>query len=229
MLECRRCGAEIPADNVDLGTALAKCRFCNAVFGFADQLSGHKAAPSPMDIPLPRGIEVSEHGDELRLVRRWFTPALFFMLLFCVVWNGFLVFWYSVTIEGGAPLIFSLFPLIHVAVGVGLTYATVAGFVNRTHITADPGRLRIRHQPLPWPGNRELPVSELEQLYCEEHVSRTRNGTSVSYTLNAVLQGGRKLTLLKRLQDPGQAIYLEHAIEKHLGIANRPVPGELRR
>lgn len=226
VLDCRRCGAQITAENINLDTALAKCRQCHAVFGFADRLSGTRSAPPAMDVPLPEGLTMSERADTLRLERRWFRPSLFFQLLFCIGWDAFLVFWYTNVPDN---FLFVVFPLIHVAVGVGLTYATIAGFLNRTIIEAGARHLAIQHAPLPWRGNRRLPVGELQQLFCEEHVRRSDHGSTASYSLNAVLHNGRKLALVKGLPAADQALFLEHALEKHLGIANRPVPGELRR
>ncbi len=228
VLDCRRCGTQIRSENIDLSTALAKCHQCHAVFGFADRLSGAKSKPPAMDMPLPEGLSVSEHAGMLRLERRWFRPFLFFALLFCIAWDAFLVFWYT-QVGADGDVIAIVFPIAHVGAGVGLTYWTIAGFVNRTIIGASANYLTIRHQPLPWPGKRDIAVRDLQQLFCEEHVSHSKNGTSVSYSLNAVLQSGRKLALVKHLAQADQALYLEHAIEKHLGIDNRPVPGELRR
>lgn len=226
VLDCRRCGAPIPAENINLDNALAKCHQCHAVFGFADSLSGARSAPPAMAMPLPEGLTMSERVDTLRLERRWFRPILFFQLLFCIGWDAFLVFWYT-----NAPNdpIFIIFPLIHVAVGVSLTYATIAGFLNRTVIEAGTRHLAIQHTPLPWRGNRRIPVSELQQLFCEEHIRRGENGSTATYSLNAFLQNGRKLTLVKGLPAADQALFLEYTLEKHLGIANRQVPGELRR
>lgn len=228
VLDCRRCGAQIRSENINLSNALAKCDQCHAVFGFTDQLSGARSAPPAMSMPLPDGLRVSERAGMLRLERRWFRPMLFFLLLFCIAWNGFLVFWYK-HVGSDGDILAIVFPIAHVAAGVFLTYSTIAGFVNRTTVAAGEHYLTIRHGPLPWPGQREIAVRDLQQLFCQEHVTRVKDGTSVSYSLNAVLQSGRKLALVKGLPEADQALYLEHAIEKHLGITNRPVPGELRR
>jgi hypothetical protein len=226
VLDCRRCGAQILSENINLSNALAKCHQCHAVFDFADQLSGANPKPPAMSMPLPQGLSVSEQAGMLRLEHRWFRPSLFFYLLFCIVWNTFLVLWYMQA--GGKVKIEAIFTIAHVAAGVGLTYWTIAGFVNRTIIGASAHYLTIRHQPLPWPGKQHVAVRDLQQLFCQEHASNLRNDTSVSYSLNAVLQSGRKLVLVKRLPEADLALYLEHALEKHLGITNRPVPGEVR-
>jgi hypothetical protein len=229
VLDCRRCGAQIRAEDINLVKALAKCRHCHAVFGFADQMSGARPAPPPTSIPLPRGLDVSERSGVLRLERHWFQSNLFFLLIFCVCWDAFMVLWYiNVLSELSGRGLVALFPLLFVAAGAGMTYVTLAGLINSTVIEAGKTHLALRHTPLPWRGNREIWVSELQQIFCEEHVRESMNGSSTTYSLNAVLVNGRKLTLVKDLPEAAQALYLEHAIEKYLGITNRPVPGELR-
>jgi hypothetical protein len=124
----------------------------------------------------------------------------------------------------------AVFPLIHLAVGVLLTYTVLAMYLNRTVLEISEGRLTVRHGPLPWPGNRALDVSEVEQLYCQEKVSRNRQGAASStYTVSALLKGGRRVPLLDSLPRRDDALFVEQLVEKYLGIDDRPVGGELPR
>ena len=178
---------------------------------------------------MPGGIQVEDWGGSFRIVRRWFAVHFFFLLFFCIAWDSFLFFWYSMV--GNAPWIFKVFPIAHVAVGVGLTYYTVAGFVNRTVIEAAMNQLRVWHGPIPWPGNCVIPTSDLEQLYCQMDVHHHSNnsGPGFSYRVNAILAGGKKIKLVSGLTDADQALFIEQQIEKRLGIADRTVGGELPR
>ncbi len=226
VLDCRRCGAQITAENIDLTTALARCHRCHAVFGFADQLSGANPPPPPMDRPLPDGFTMSESGGRLRLVHRWYRPVLFVALLACIFWSAGFALWYELARSPSEiPLVVLLAAIVHVTVGVSITYATLAGFFNRTIIEADTTHLAIRHTPMPWPGNREVRAGDLQQLFCEEQV----DNKSVTYRLSAVLRDGRKLPLVKTLPEPNQALFLEHTLERRLGIVNQAVAGELHR
>lgn len=183
---------------------------------------------------MPAGISVEDDGASLRLVRRWFSLKLIPLLFFCIAWDAFLVFWYSLALApstsmngGGVPWIMIVFPIAHVAVGVGLTYSTLAGFLNRTQVRLEPGRLSIRHGPLPWLGNQVLDSSELDQVFCRRRDSTGRHGTNVTYEVRAIMKGGKLIKLLSGLEDEDQALYLEQQIERRLGIADRAVPGEL--
>ena len=179
----------------------------------------------------PRPDRVNETRDERGLVLsyRWFSPAHLFMLVFCVFWIGFLVVWYGLALSRHAgpadPMVW--FPLLHVAVGIGITYSTIAGFVNRTTITVGGGELTVRHGPLPWPGGRVVPAHEIVQLYREERTTNTRSGRSFRHELNATTGDGRKVRLVARVPGADLALYLEHAIERELGLVDQHVPGEM--
>jgi hypothetical protein len=128
-----------------------------------------------------------------------------------------------------APWIFALFPILHVTIGVGLTYFTLASLMNRTRISVESGLLRIRHGPLPWLGNLDLDTSTLEQLFCKEKTHRNKNGTSYTYEVWAVLRDGKSRKILSTSMEQDQAMFIEQKLEQALGIKDRHVAGELLR
>jgi hypothetical protein len=238
-LSCEVCHAPLSAEDVRLDLALARCHACNAVY----DLSGRKARglipqrelkpPIRPKAALPARFKVEEDGMTTRISWRWFNPILhLFLAFFCVAWDGFLLLWYGIAFSVASDaqpmsLVMLVFPIAHVAVGVGLTYFTLAGFVNRTHIEVNRDRLCIRHAPLPWKGNQELAGRQLTQLYGEEVLHRGRNGVSTTYTLLALDREGRKVKLLSGLTEKDQVLYLEQALERRLGIEDAPVVGEV--
>jgi len=198
--------------------------------------------------------KVTEDGQRLKW--RWFNPVLaVFLLFFSVFWNGFLVFWYSIvmgmfrapaqavangygasanaalnaeTVSQGLNWIFAIFPLLHVAVGVGMLYYTICLFVNRTDISLENGTLEVRHGPLPWRGNRKLSQTAIAQLFVAKRLSYSRkNGTSEHFDL-MVLDPEQIITpLLKDMPTLEHAKYVEQWVEQKLGIRNRSVEGEV--
>ncbi len=231
-ISCEVCRSPLRAEDVRLDIAVAKCHSCNAVY----DLSGRKsrglsvpAAPIRPKASLPQRFRVEEDGVSTRITWRWFNPIIhIFLAFFCVVWDGFLFTWYGLTLSSEeVPLIALLFPLAHVAAGVGLTYYTLAGFVNRTTVDVSRNHLTIRHGPLPWPGNKELPGRQLTQLYGEEHTRTNKGQTTTTYHLLAVDRAGQKMKLLTGLEDKEQVLYLEQALERRLGIEDAPVAGEV--
>jgi serine/threonine protein kinase len=182
--------------------------------------------PTPSyDIVKPSSFHTEEDGDTFTLSWRWFRAHHIFLLFFFICWDAFLLFWYGMV--GNAPLIFSLFPLIHVAVGVAGSYYTLAGFLNKTTISIDSNNLKVRHTPLPWFGDCQYPPNDIEQLFCKEQINNTKNGQSITYEVHIIANGEHK-KLIGNLQDPGEALYIERQIEDYLGIEDRYVPGQLR-
>ena len=251
-LHCPDCGSPVSAEDMDLGKALAKCQACDSRFSFADS-AGHGAAslPPPMSaggardkaglLPRPEGLRLEKAGHAGSASWRWFEWYHLFLVIFCIVWDGFLVFWYRMAFsfgpDGNGPpkpfsLIMVLFPIGHVAVGIGLTYSVLAGLLNRTTVEASRRELVVRHRPIPWRGNRRLAASDVEQLYVERgHPARTGRGGVGHlglFQLSAVLRDGGKVKLLGGFTSADKPLFLEQWIEQRLGIPPRPVVGEYR-
>lgn len=228
---CPQCGEKTSAEDMNLDTMAAKCRSCSALFSLGGLVGdgGSRARhdrPVDKDVAMPKSIRVEESGDRLLIRRRWYSPMLFFFVFFCIAWDGFLIFWYKMAMAEDAPWIMSVFPILHVAVGIGLTYWTIAGFVNRTDIAVDGRELQVSHTPMPWFGATRMPVDQVDQLYCKQKISHSKNGTSVTYQLFAAEKGGGKRKLLSGLTDSDQALFVERCVESYLGIRDRRVAGE---
>jgi len=235
LLACKACEAPLKSDDVDLRHGIATCSYCNAVMQFSelsrrtDGAAAEGGFVARGEVPLPAGIVVEDWGGALRIVRRWFSPVAFFLVFFCIAWNAFLVFWYSMAFSTNAPWIFKVFPIGHLAVGVGLTYFTIALFVNKTVLIVEAGQLRVYHGPLPWFGNKTVDAGNIDQLYCQKKVHHGEDSSHTSYNLHAVTQDGKKVKIASGMNERDQALYIEQQLERHLGIEDRAVPGELRR
>lgn len=190
--------------------------------------------------PMPDGVTREVLPSGLRLTYAWFKPAVWFLLFFCVIWDGFIVLWYSkansvfdwsqgLAALAGPQVMFLVLPLLHVAAGAAITYFTLCSFVNRTTIDVSPREIAVRTGPLPWFGDQSVAPLQVAQIFREQVVHQTKNGESVTYQLSAALKNGRKLKLLSGLTSADQALYLEQEIERHLGIRDQPVAGEMRK
>jgi len=121
-----------------------------------------------------------------------------------------------------------LFPIIHLLVGVGLTYLVIAMFLNKTVIRVTSGDLSVTHGPLPFGGNCRLSVADLKQVFCVEKRHRRKHGCGYTYTVEALKHDHSKLTLVSNLEELDQALFIEQQVEQHLKIRNERVPGEVR-
>ena len=204
-VECPNCGRHIPAADINITALMGKCANCDHVFSL--DKPGTAAANSESVPSRPSGIvHESGYSDELILRRSWFHPALFGLLFFCIAWDAFLIFWYSIAFFGGANAdgfgwIMIIFPIGHVAVGVGLTYYVLAGFLNRTTVVLDFEKLSITHGPIPWRGNRCLMREEILELELEfgNIQSSPASGLTLPMTVSAHHQDGRQIVLLSAI------------------------------
>lgn len=232
-LRCPSCASNLKAGDLDAGRGLITCSYCGALMSIGGSAKGEAAQPSftpRPEVALPERFRVEKHKGELTLRWSWFRPIALFLLFFTIAWNAFLLFWYSMVFGGDAPWIMVVFPLAHVAVGVGLAYSTAAMFLNTTSVRVTNRELRVHSGPLPWRGNRVIERGRVEQLYCKRHESHGRNGPSVSYEVWIVVRGeGVRRLIRGATLEAEQALYIEQQVEAALGLVDRPQAGELPR
>ena len=184
--------------------------------------------PRPRQVTVEQKPAGAKGGPSLTLRWAWFNAGIIFLIFFCVAWDSFLCFWYSAAFSSkDAPWIMFVFPIAHLAVGVGLSYYCLAGLFNVTTLKVDPKRFIVQHDPVPWPGEVKIDSSQVAQLYCKRKTNSNRNGVSYSYQLCAVLKDGRQLDLVSGLETAEIAGFLEEQIEAWLHIVDQPVMGEL--
>lgn len=218
-MECASCGGLLNAGET-------KCVYCGRPV-----VPEH---PPRATVPRPEKYRVEDDGRQRTITWRWFHPAVFFLIPFCIAWNAFLVGWYSMAggmgeqgVPGAMQLIFLVFPIGHVAVGIGLAYVVLAMLVNRTVIRTDRETLSIKHGPIYWPGVK-LAVNEIDQLYCTLAESTNSDGDrNRGFSLRARMRDGSARTLIGQLQIRDDGLYLEQALEAALGIKDDSVPGEV--
>ncbi len=238
-IDCDSCGNTLLSSDINIDNMLGKCRTCGNIvdlrthFPRTKNNATHRGVifndnrTKKLDVPLPEKMTIKEIGYDLIITRKWFSPMFIFLVFFCVIWDGFLLVWYNVA-GGDMPLIAKLFPLGHVAVGIGLTYYTIAGFVNETIITANRMTISVAHKPMPWIGAKTISATDIEQLYCEEKRSSSKNGTSYTYNVNVINKNKQKVKLISGLGEKDQAFFIEQRIEAFLKIENQAVAGEIR-
>lgn len=171
-LSCPECGSHITSAHINIARLVAKCSACDAVFSFAETVKAKAVETTLTDYEFeaPTGLSMNDAGDELTISRRWFSWKAVPLLGFATLWDAFLVGWYAMlgNMPGPVGAVFTLFPLIHVAVGVGITYTALAKIFNRTKIRVDAKRITVKHGPFKWIGNMEVHTTAIEQLYVHE-------------------------------------------------------------
>lgn len=247
-VQCPRCGRAVLVEDVNMASMFAKCRSCAYLFR-ADDALGPGApmwggapgrfplvAPEPSvfkperftttgDVPLAthQGYRESAMArrSPLTIQWRWYSPSVLMQVGFCVVWDGFLAFWYSSGLRNHAPWVMLLFPLLHVAVGVFLTFSTLQKLLNRSVVTVDGERLRCVSSPMPFSPNFAIAREQIVQITVEERRSTRRNGGSTLTYEVKVLDRSGKARRLASFDDAREAMYVERIVKERLGLVDQ--------
>jgi len=223
MLACDQCGTSYAPDDVDVTLGIAHCSGCGTV-------SELRTRTRPQDRPVaPRPASSRWRDDEatpLELVLPWRDLSLFFMLFFTVFWNGgIMVMIGGIAVTDGIMAALPMLAVPHVWVGMGLMYYVVASLLNDTVIAQDGDTLTVQHGPVPWFGNRSIPLSDIDQLYVER--SSVRVNKQPRWNLCAMGKDGVGQTLVRMLRSESEGRWLEDRIERALAIEDKPVAGEV--
>ena len=193
--------------------------------GEKDKKFDHTPAKQRIEVDMPKHFKVNKTATELTITWSWFTYINLFLTFFAVIWNGFMIGWYTIAIAMEVWAM-AAFGVIHLGVGVFLIYKVLTGYINKTVMKVTPHGIAIKHGPIPAAGNITLAVGNIKQLYCVERVSRGKNGSTITYQLNAITDERREMPLIKDLTNSRQARYLEQTIEDFLNIRDEAVSGE---
>lgn len=157
-------------------------------------------------------LTIKQDSGRLSINYSWRTSAMWFLVLWCVVWDAGML----LAIVSGAGFFISL----HLLAGIVVTYFTLTRFFNSTTITVDRSSLKITHGPMPWPftKTRDIPANSLKQLYVDK--SNVQQNKQPTYTLMALLDTGAEVKLVNAEPDISVVKDLERTIEGYLDIKN---------
>ncbi len=154
-----------------------------------------------------------------------FDSSAIFTLVFAVIWNVMLLFFYVQIIFSAAPLSTLLFPLIHLFAGLFLLYQGLVKTVNKTNIDIFQGLLSVYSGPI-WTSlkNKSIDLEDINQVYVR--TSRVKN--KALYQLVLVTNDGSKVPLTtkyagSKLDDLFQ---VEEILENYLNIPDTRMSGE---
>lgn len=166
---------------------------------------------------IPEGLDLVPLDGGAIVRRVWLTWKVAPLALFAVVWDSFLFFWYSQALKNpNAPLMSIIFPLGHVAVGVGITYYVLASLVNKTDITVSPAGVTVVTGPAPWIGNKAVKAGDITDVMVRERSgSRNRRTFNVMYAD----QARKERKLVTWLAESDQAEFIAQVIRHALNIA----------
>ena len=229
-LNCPRCQHEIPAEDINIDKALAKCKNCNNVFSFQEEIN------SPLrrrkEIFLPEEIEIDAYQDELTIFYKWRKAkgVGFGLIFFGVIWNAMVLpFAIAAFASGSWEMLLGI--SLHLTVGIAFLVYIFTRLVNSTYVVVDDYELSIEHRPFTIPffiKNQYFDVREIEQLYSKKYVSHQTNGVNVhAYAVHAQLKNGEDLKIIGGFKQKNKALFIEQEIELFLGIKDKKVDGQV--
>lgn len=174
-------------------------------------------------------MSLEQTADGLVITRQWRSPAGLLMIPLSILWIVVLIVLPSFT-KGRTDLMITLvIPVMHVTMGIGISYLTLAHLINRTRIIVTHSHVSVAHGPLPWPGNRSVATAQINQFFCKEFRRRTNQGLQKRYQVWVLMSDGTQSKLVDLGLAPERALYIEQQIEMALNIQDREVPDELPR
>jgi hypothetical protein len=171
------------------------------------------STPTPT---IPEGLDLLSAANGLVIRKVWLTWKIAPLALFAIVWDGFLFFWYhQVLSQPHPPLVAVLFPIGHIAVGIGITYYVIASLVNKTDIIISSSSVRVAIGPAPWIGNKEVSVDEITEVVVRE---RSGNRGGKSYTVMYADHARKERKLAASFPESDQAEFVAQTIRDSLGL-----------
>ncbi len=225
-LKCPNCGATVRAEDINIDKLVAKCSECHTVFSFEEEI--RMAPRHKPEVLLPPGIDAYSTPSEIDMLVSWRRSSHSFLIFFTIFWNAILSIFVAVAITTGSWSILA-FISVHLAIGIGLLYYTIATLFNTTHVNVDHYNLLVEHRPIrvPFIRDQDIPVTEIDQIYIDKYVAGRTNGRpNYAYGVNLITTGDKTIKLVRGLRDAQHARYIEQEVEKFLSIADRPVEEE---
>jgi hypothetical protein len=170
-----------------------------------------------LDSPtIPEGLDLIPAGDTVIIRRVWLSWKTVPLALFAIVWDSFLFFWYSQMLsKPNPPLMAILFPIGHIAVGIGITYYVLASLVNKTDIIVSPSGVRVATGPAPWIGNKMVEADEMTAVIVRERSGNWNSyRNSRSYNVMYADRGRKERKLVAYLAQSDQAEFIAHIVRK---------------
>jgi hypothetical protein len=248
---CDICRATLQEGDVHAEALYVKCSSCGSLYGLLrSDAEAHLAArgrstaslpapagqedapPDPQSGPAQPGFDLVREGEILRLSWSWYAPHVWLLPILSFIFG--LVGWAGLTTElklknGGTLPAWAAWALI--AFCLLILYSFLMNLLNHTTIQASRrDGLQVRHGPVPTliPSPR-LEMRDIRQLYAKERQRRHKGHVSYTYELHVLLHDdtSRKLAEIG-LKNAEQVLFLERTLEEHLGVKDRPIPGELK-
>lgn len=172
----------------------------------------------------PKEISLNDNKFELTIKKKWFDYGHVLQLIFALMLNtfiGFIIYLLaqhhtSVGIFMAGILSISIIALFMQVVALWMLYQAICGLLNTTVIKVDRSAISIHFKPLPWYGAKTISRKDILQLHVSEKDDSDADLKDISYQLQIIVKNSDPIYLLKNLETPEQAQFIEEKIEQYL-------------
>lgn len=232
---CPSCGRAVPLDDVDLSTKLAKCRPCESVFDFRNQVRTPQedarrrrelVPPAGYSLVSGRPTDASSAGYRDAAIaqgpsviqRRWWTwrgllPAILLAIVGAWSLGVGVAILHGPHVDSGELMVAAICSLPGV-----IAFATlVTRVINRTRIVIDGSGVTVRSGPVPWFGTvtgihpRTLHVTS-------RRVGLTPSDVPIVFDVLAETASNPRFVLVGGLPTEEGARFVARAIADRLGL-----------
>lgn len=175
--------------------------------------------------PTPANMQIEESKNALTIRYKWNKLIGYLALVFAFIWTTVLVFNF-IGWGDDTPWFITVFMIPFILAGLFIFYFGLASIFNTTTITIDFDNVSIKHTPVFWIGNKDIYKHDIKQIYVKQQVHKGKNGTSYSYSVNAIDRANKDIKLVDSLQNADECKWIEQKMESFLKIQNKKVSGE---
>ena len=171
--------------------------------------------------PCPENCQIHRHENVTCIKIRWLDAMAFWIGVFTIVWDGFLI--------AVAPYVgWMMLVLPHTWVGLWLTYITACGFMNSSYITITNHYVEVEQRPVNLCARRKKIQFEeggYREIRVRQKSAETKNGRAFYevYMWDGIHRSSTVLPLRNAAEDV--ALFVAGEIRKHM---NPSVAAEIK-
>jgi hypothetical protein len=227
---CPKCLSQILAEDANLSTLVARCRACQEVFRFEDQLK----PPSPATPEVRRAecppnivVESAQDGTMKRISIPSATgkafAAIFLFLVLLVADVMLLALGYNMFASGHVPWPVAISFGFMLLCWLFMTYVVLAGTQNTTVLEISDSLLLLRHVPMPWPGDRCLEIKNIQRIEFQQQSGWARGMVVHQFFVTAIDRAEKRLPLVQ-MTTPDSARFIAEQLQEWLTADRLPAP-----
>jgi hypothetical protein len=208
---------------------LAVCRPCGEVVSLAEALAVPRSdalaiVPNAGVLYRPTDLSWSEDAPQPGRWRVTVKPSRLAaapFALYALFWDALFLCWLPMLVEQ-PPVLFLLFPLLHLLLALSVTHRALCVLLNKTTLTIEAGAFGFARGPIRQDGDVREPIVNIVGFEPVPAVARAfGSGSRVRWGMQLLTRDGRAIPLRLDFADAFHAKYAVARMEQVLADAKR--------